>query len=265
MEMVKVINLHKSFNGQKVLNGVNLQINKGETIGLIGGSGRGKTVLLKHLIGLLRPDEGKVYIDGKDISKLRGKELKRLKDRLGIVFQGGALFDSFTVFDNIAFPLREKTNLSQKQIKERVLEELSKVGLEEEEASNKYPAQISGGMRKRVALARCLVMDPEIILFDEPTTGLDPIAVKNIHNLIRGLQKGRELTSLVVSHEIPEIFEIVDKVTMLHKGKIIEGGRPEEIIHSENQIVQRFIKKKLEEVLSYCEFKNGVKGGLNEK
>ncbi len=263
--MIEIVNLHKRFDSQEVLRGVNLKINKGQTFALIGSSGKGKSVLLKHIIGLLKPNEGQVFVDNKNIGNLRGRKLKKLKDRIGVVFQGGALFDSLTVFDNIAFPLREKTKLSSKQIKEEVLKELSKVGLEEKETLNKYPAQISGGMRKRVALARCLVMDPEIILFDEPTTGLDPIAVKNIHNLIKKLQKERELTALIVSHEIPEIFEIADKVAMLYQGKIITVGTPEEIVNSENSIVQSFIRKKLEEIFSYYELKKNVKGGLDEK
>ncbi len=237
--MIEIVNLYKNFENQEVLKGVNLKIETGQTFVLIGSSGRGKSILLKHIIGLLKPDKGKVFIDQQDISSLRGKKLKKLKERFGILFQGGALFDSLTVFENVAFPLREKTKLNSLEIQDKVLKELSDVGLEGDE--NKYPAQISGGMRKRVALARCLVMDPEIILFDEPTTGLDPMTVKSTHKLIRTLQEKRNLTALIVSHEIPAIFEIVDRVAMLYKGKIITVGTPEEIIKSNNPIVQEFI------------------------
>ncbi len=238
-KMIEIVNVYKNFGGQEVLKGINLKIEKGQTLALIGGSGKGKSILLKHIIGLLKPDKGKIFIDQQDISSLRGKKLKRLKERFGILFQGGALFDSMTVFENVAFPLREKTRLKSLQIQDKVLKELSNVGLEGDE--NKYPAQISGGMRKRVALARCMVMHPEIILFDEPTTGLDPMTVKSIHKLIRTLQNKRNLTALLVSHEIPAIFEIVDRVAMLYNGRIIAVGTPEEIMKSNNPMVQEFI------------------------
>ncbi|MDP8234712.1 MAG: ABC transporter ATP-binding protein [Candidatus Saelkia tenebricola] len=237
--MIELVDIHKNFGNQKVLNGVSLKIEKGQTFALIGGSGKGKSVLLKHIIGLLKPDKGKILIEQQDISRLRGKKLKQLKERFGIVFQGGALFDSLDVFENTAFPLEEKTKLNSSQIRDKVLKELANVGLEGDE--NKYPAQISGGMRKRVALARCLVMNPEIILFDEPTTGLDPMTMKSIHKLIRTLQKERHLTALIVSHEIPEIFNIVDQVAMLYNGEIITVGTPEEIKTSNNKIIREFI------------------------
>ena len=237
--MIEIVNVYKNFEDEEVLKGVNLKIEKGQTLALIGGSGKGKSILLKHIIGLLKPDRGKIFIDQQDISSLRGKKLKRLKERFGILFQGGALFDSMTVFENVAFPLREKTRLNSSQIREKVLKELSKVGLEAD--GNKYPAQISGGMRKRVALARCLVMHPEIILFDEPTTGLDPLTVKAIHKLLETVQNRRDLTAVLVSHEIPAIFETVDRVAMLHNGRIIAVGTPEEIMKSNNPIVQEFI------------------------
>lgn len=241
--MIEIVNLYKNFENQEVLKGVNLKIEEGQTLALIGGSGKGKSILLKHIIGLLTPDRGKIFVNQEDISSLRGKRLKKMKERFAILFQGGALFDSLTVFENVAFPLQEKTRLNSSQIRDRVLRELSSVGMEGDE--NKYPAQISGGMRKRVALARCLIMDPQIILFDEPTTGLDPMTVKSIHNLIRTLQEKRNLTALIVSHEIPAIFEIVDRVAMLHKGEIITVGTPQEIMESDNPIVQEFICGKI--------------------
>ena len=237
--MIEIVDVYKNFEDQEVLKGVNLKIEKGQTLALIGGSGKGKSILLKHIIGLLKPDKGKIFIDQQDISNLRGKKLKRLKERFGFLFQGGALFDSMTVFENVAFPLREKTKLKSSQIQDKVLKELSSVGLEDD--GNKYPAQISGGMRKRVALARCLVMQPEIMLFDEPTTGLDPVTVKSIHKLLGTVRDKRHLTALLVSHEIPAIFEIVDQVAMLYDGRIIAVGTPEEIMKSNNPNVQEFI------------------------
>lgn len=241
--MIEIIDLYKKFESEEILSGVNLKINEGQSFTLIGGSGKGKSVLLKHIIGLLKPDQGKVIVDKQDISHLRGSKLKKLKERFGIVFQSGALFDSLTVFENVAFPLMEKTKLNEKEIRTKVINELSNVGLAEDE--NKYPAQISGGMRKRVALARCLVMNPEIILFDEPTTGLDPINAKSIHKLIRTLQQERNLTVLIVSHEVPAIFNIVDQVAMLHDGKIIITGTPHEIMESTNPIVEQFLSGEL--------------------
>ncbi|HHT9124341.1 MAG TPA: ABC transporter ATP-binding protein [Candidatus Brocadiia bacterium] len=242
--MIEVIDLYKSFNGREVLRGVNLKVEKGQTLALIGGSGKGKSILLKHIIGLTRPDRGKILIDNQDISKLRGKLLKRLKERFGIVFQGSALFDSLTVFENVAFPLMEKTRMNALQIRDSVLKELARVGLSGEE--NKYPAEISGGMKKRVALARCLVMNPEIVLFDEPTTGLDPLIGKAIHKLISECQKNLKFTSIIVTHEIPAIFSLVDRVAMLYDGKIIAVGTPDEINTSKDPVIHQFIHGELE-------------------
>ncbi len=242
--MIKIDNVYKSFGGKRILNGVSLEIDKGQTFALIGGSGKGKSVLLKHIIGLLKPDSGRIFVENQDISNLRGKKLKELKDRFGVVFQGGALFDSLTVFENVAFPLQEKTKLNALQIRDKVLKELANVGLEED--GEKYPAQISGGMRKRTALARCLIMNPQVILFDEPTTGLDPMTVKSIHRLIKKLQENRNLTALIISHEIPEIFEIVDRVAMLYNGKIIAIGTPEEIKALKDPLVRQFLTGELE-------------------
>ena len=246
--MIEVIDLHKSFNEHEVLRGVNLKVEKGETLALIGGSGKGKSVLLKHIIGLTKPDRGKILIDNQDVSKLRGKKLRQLKERCGIVFQGGALFDSLTVFENIAFPLEEKTRMKASEIKEAVYKELEGVGLAGSE--KKYPAEISGGMKKRVALARCLVLHPEIILFDEPTTGLDPLTGKAVHNLIRSCQKRLNLTAIMVTHEIPQIFPLVDKVAMLYNGKILAVGTPEELERSTNPIIHQFIHGELEGPIS---------------
>lgn len=243
MSMIDVVGLYKSFNDHEVLRGVNLKVAEGQILALIGGSGKGKSVLLKHIIGLIKPDRGKVFIDNQDVGKVRGKALKKLKERLGIVFQGGALFDSLTVFENVAFPLREKTKMKSSQIKEIAMKELASVGLSGSES--KYPAEISGGMKKRVALARCLVMNPEIILFDEPTTGLDPLIGKAIHSLIRSCQQRLKHTAIIVTHEIPSIFSIVDRVAMLYNGKIIGEGTPEEMEGSKDPVIHQFIHGEL--------------------
>ncbi|MFQ5804473.1 MAG: ABC transporter ATP-binding protein [Candidatus Methylomirabilales bacterium] len=237
--MVEIRNLHKSFEGQQVLRGVNLQVAHGEILVIIGRSGEGKSVLLKHLMGLLKPDEGQILIDGVEITRLRGREFDQLRQRFGVVFQGGALFDSLTAFENVAFPLREKTRLPEEAIRERVLTLLKQVGLSD--MGHKYPAEVSGGMRKRVALARALTMDPQIVLFDEPTTGLDPIMVNAIHRLILDLHRRVGFTAVLVSHEIPEIFGIADRVAMLHHGVVVEAGAPEAIQFSTNPVVRQFI------------------------
>jgi phospholipid/cholesterol/gamma-HCH transport system ATP-binding protein len=213
---------------------------------VIGRSGGGKSVLLKHLIGLLRPDAGTVVVDGVEITRLRGRDLDRVRDRYGVVFQGGALFDSMSVYDNVAFPLREKSLLALGEVHDRVQEKLEQVGLAG--MGPKNPAEISGGMRKRVAIARALVTEPEIVFFDEPTTGLDPILVNTIHHLIVELHRKFRFTAVMVSHEIPEIFEIADRVAMLHDGVIVEVGPPDAVRASANLVVQHFIRGEIEAV-----------------
>jgi phospholipid/cholesterol/gamma-HCH transport system ATP-binding protein len=213
---------------------------------VIGRSGGGKSVLLKHLIGLIRPDAGTVAVDGTEITRLRGSDLDRVRERYGVVFQGGALFDSMSVAENVAFPLREKTRLGHAEISGRVEEKLEQVGLTG--MGHKNPAEISGGMRKRVAIARALVTEPEIVFFDEPTTGLDPILVNTIHHLIMDLHRKFRFTAVMVSHEIPEIFEIADRVAMLHEGGIVEVGPPDAVRASANPIVQQFIRGDIETV-----------------
>jgi phospholipid/cholesterol/gamma-HCH transport system ATP-binding protein len=237
--MIEIINLCKSFRGQEVLKGVNLRIAQGELIAIIGESGGGKSVLLRHLIGLLRPDRGNVVIDGEDITNLHRRELDRIREKFGVVFQGGALFDSFSIYENIAFPLREKTKLPEDDIHRKVVEALEDVGLEGVE--HKYPSELSGGMRKRVALARALIGEPKIVLFDEPTTGLDPIKLHAIHKLIVDTHKKYGFTGVMISHDIPEIYEVVDRIAFLFEGVIEVAGTPEEIIHSDDRIVRQFI------------------------
>ncbi|MBI2884193.1 MAG: ABC transporter ATP-binding protein [Candidatus Methylomirabilis oxyfera] len=237
--MIQLIDLRKSFEQQQVLRGVNLTIPKGQVTAIIGRSGGGKSVLLKHLIGLMRPDSGQVMVDGTDLARLRGKALDLVREKFGVLFQGCALFDSLTVFDNVAFPLREKTRLSEGEIAKRTMQRLEAVGLAD--MPHKYPAELSGGMKKRAALARALVHDPQIILFDEPTTGLDPILLHSVHRLILDAHKRFGFTAVVVSHDIPEIFDIAQTVAMLHNGVIVEHDSPEVIITSANPVIRQFI------------------------
>jgi phospholipid/cholesterol/gamma-HCH transport system ATP-binding protein len=231
--------LRKSFRGQPVLRGLDLEVPTGSITVIIGRSGGGKSVLLKHLLGLMKPDRGTVMVGGTEMTGLRRRAVDEIRQRYGVVFQGGALFDSLTCAQNVAFPLREKTRLSRAEIASRVEAGLAQVGLAG--VGPKYPAEISGGMRKRVAIARALVTEPEIVFFDEPTTGLDPILVNTIHRLIRDLHRQLHFTAVMVSHEIPEIFEIADTVAMLHEGQIVEVGPAAAIQNSANPIVRQFI------------------------
>jgi len=237
--VIRVEGLVKTFGANRVLRGMDFEAPKGSITIIIGRSGGGKSVFLKHLIGLVRPDAGHVYIDGIDITALTGRALEPVRRRYGVVFQSGALFDSLTCWDNVAFPLRETTRMPAAEIQARVASALEQVELAG--VGPKYPAEISGGMRKRVAIARALVTEPEIIFFDEPTTGLDPVLVNTIHHLIRDLHTKLHFTAVMVSHEIPEIFEIADRVAMLHDGRIVEAGPPEAIQASTNAVVRNFI------------------------
>src|SRR5438046_5240984 len=238
--MIEVEGLTKSFGRQAVLRGLDLEVPDGSITVIIGRSGGGKSVFLRHLLGLVRPDAGRIVIDGVDVTGLTGRGLDRVRERYGVVFQGGALFDSLTCAGNVAFPLREKTRLPRAEIMTRVTTGLERVGLGD--VGDKYPAEVSGGMRKRVAIARALVTEPAVVFFDEPTTGLDPILVNTIHGLIRELHRRLRFTAVVVSHEIPEIFELADTVAMLHEGRIVEIGPPAAIQASSNPIVQQFIR-----------------------
>jgi phospholipid/cholesterol/gamma-HCH transport system ATP-binding protein len=238
--VIRVEALTKSFRGQAVLRGVDLEVPTGSITVIIGRSGGGKSVFLKHLVGLLRPDSGRVIVDGAEVSALHGRPLDEVRDRYGVVFQGNALFDSLTCGDNVAFPLREKTRLPRPEIDKKVEAALAQVGLEG--MGHKFPAEVSGGMRKRVAIARALVTEPQIVFFDEPTTGLDPVLVNTIHHLVLELHRVFRFTAVVISHEIPEIFEIADRVAMLHEGRIVEAGPPAQIQASTNRIVRQFIR-----------------------
>jgi phospholipid/cholesterol/gamma-HCH transport system ATP-binding protein len=242
--VIRIQDLHRTFGRQPVLRGLTLEVATGEIMVVIGRSGGGKSVLLKHLLGLLHPDSGAIMVDGTDITRLRGSALDKIRERYGVVFQGGALFDSMSVFDNVAFPLREKSRLAAPEIGQRVEEKLEQVGLTG--MGDKNPAEISGGMRKRVAIARALVTEPQVVFFDEPTTGLDPILVNTIHHLIVELHRKFRFTAVMVSHEIPEIFSIADRVAMLHDGVIVESGSPDAIQASRNSVVQQFIHGDIE-------------------
>lgn len=242
--MIEVIDLLKSFNEKKVLTGVNLSIEKGKITVIIGRSGEGKSVLLKHIIGLLKPDSGKILVGEEDITKMNEKELDIIRRKFGMLFQSAALFDSMTVGENVGFPLMEHTSMYFDEIKGVVHDKLQRVGLSGIEQM--MPADLSGGMKKRVGLARAIVMDPEIILFDEPTTGLDPIMADSIATLIQNTQKDLNTTYVVITHDIPLTYKIADSIAMLHEGKIIEKGTVEEIKNSANPIVRQFIEGKAE-------------------
>jgi phospholipid/cholesterol/gamma-HCH transport system ATP-binding protein len=240
--MIRIVDLVKSFNGQVVLNGINLNMPQGQITVVIGKSGVGKSVLLKHLVGLLKPDRGHIYIDDLDITRITGRKLQEVKKRFAVLFQGGALFDSLNVFENIAFPLREKTRLSEAEIAKRVRERLDQMNLDPEEVADKFPDELSGGMKKRVALARAMIQEPEIMLYDEPVTGLDPPMTNTVFHLIKKTHAESGYTALVVAHDIPDVFQVAHQVAMLHQGRIIAVGTPEEIQRHPDPMVQAFIR-----------------------
>lgn len=237
--MIEIKDVHKSFNGNRVLNGVNLTINTGETTVIIGRSGCGKSVLLKHIIGLLRPESGQILINGKDVTKMDDKELSALRMKFGMLFQGAALFDSLNIFENVAFSMIEHTALDRETMRKRVKECLALVGLKGIE--DKKPAELSGGMRKRVGLARAIARWPQIMLYDEPTTGVDPIMGDAINDLIVDLHNKLKVTSIAVTHDMTSAYKIADRIAMLYKGKIIIVGTPEEIKNTKDPVVKQFI------------------------
>ncbi|HOJ70881.1 MAG TPA: ABC transporter ATP-binding protein [Syntrophorhabdaceae bacterium] len=238
--VIKINDLHKTFASQKVLDGVNLEIKRGEITVIIGKSGGGKSVLMKHLIGLLKPDSGEIWIEGSDITKLNEKDLNEVRKKFGMLFQEAALFDSMNVIDNVAFPVREHTKLPEKEILRMAQERLRNVGLAG--FDSKMPSELSGGMRKRVGLARALILDPDIILFDEPTSALDPITALTILDLIKETQERLQKTYVVISHDILGMFRIAHKVAMLYNGRIIEFGTPKEIRQSKKEEIKEFLK-----------------------
>ena len=237
--LVEFKNVRKRFGHLVVLAGVDLQVQPGESVVIIGASGSGKSVLLKHIVGLLRPDDGEVYFDGRRIDILAEREIMPIRRRCGFLFQMGALFDSMTVGENIAFPLVTHTKKSKDEIAEIVAQKLGMVGLPGIE--KKIPGELSGGQKKRVALARAIALDPQLILYDEPTTGLDPIRSDVINELIIKLQRELHTTSVSVTHDMNSAFKIANRIVMLHDGKIIIDGTPDQIKNTDNDIVRRFV------------------------
>jgi phospholipid/cholesterol/gamma-HCH transport system ATP-binding protein len=240
MAFIELHKIDKSFGGKQVLRDMSIDVARGESLVIVGGSGTGKSVTLKHVIGLLRPDKGRVLIDGQDITAMKDVELNQLRRRFGMSFQEGALFDSMSVFENIAFPLRRHTKMSEAEIRARVEECLEDVHLHGVE--KKRPSELSGGMRRRVGFARAISLKPEILLFDEPTTGLDPVISDVIADLIEEMDVKLGTTTLTITHDMKVAFKIADRVAMLYKGKIIEQGTPEEFQRSTNPFVQQFIE-----------------------
>lgn len=242
--MITLRQVRKAFGDQVVLDNLDMEVPSGKITAIIGPSGGGKSVLLKHMIGLLMPDSGQVLVDGENIVSMGRGELNRVRERFGVLFQNAALFDSMTIFENVAFPLEEKTRFSREEIRKRVHRALEQVGLWS--VDDKYPDQLSGGMKKRVGLARALLLNPAIILFDEPTTGLDPIICKAMHKLILDTHAQFGFTAVIVTHEVPAIFDICDYVAMLYQGKILFCGTPDEIRASDDPAVRQFILGELD-------------------
>jgi phospholipid/cholesterol/gamma-HCH transport system ATP-binding protein len=237
--LVQIERLHKSFNGLQVLNGVDISIERGESIVVIGQSGCGKSVLIKHVIKLLEPDEGSVFFDGQNLAELDAGQITAVRRRIGMLFQSAALFDSLSVAENVGLGLKESHRYDSVQMNEIVLEKLEMVGLTE--AAQKSPAELSGGMRKRVGLARAIAYDPEMLLYDEPTTGLDPITADMINSLIVDLNRQLNVTSIAVTHDMKSAFRIANRIVMLYDGKVEFDGTPDEIRSSDNPVVKQFI------------------------
>lgn len=238
--MIEITGLHKSFNGKPVLDGVDLTVGTGEAMVVIGASGCGKSVLLRHIIGLIQPDKGSIKVDGIELAGIKKTKLYQLRKRFGMLFQGSALFDSLTVEDNVALGLRQHSGLSREEISQKVEAKLALVGMAG--TGRLMPAELSGGMRKRVGLARALSMDPDYILYDEPTTGLDPITADRINDLMVDLKRKLGITSVVVTHDMVSAGRVADRIAMLHQGRIIFCGTPAEIERAPDERIQRFIR-----------------------
>ncbi|RMD47190.1 MAG: ABC transporter ATP-binding protein [Aquificota bacterium] len=254
---IKVENLTKKFGDREVLKNISFEVYEGEVFVLMGGSGSGKSTTIKHIIGLLTPTSGSIYIDGTDITKLTKKELIEFRKKMGYLFQEGALFDSLTVWENVGFYYLENTDKPAKEIRKLASEKLALVGLKGIE--DLYPSQLSGGMRKRVSLARAISTEPEIIMYDEPTSGLDPVTSAMIDNLILSLRDNIGVTSIVVTHDLDSAFSIADRIAMIHKGVIYAIGTPEEIKQSPDPIVQQFINRRAEGPITEEIFKEMTK------
>ncbi len=239
LNAITIADLHKSFGANHVLRGVNLTVEPGESMVIIGGSGSGKSVLIKHIIGLLKPDRGSILVNGEEVTTMRERQLKELRKKFGMLFQAAALFDSLTVGENVAFALVEHTRLSRAEIADRVREKLTLVGLPGTE--DLFPAELSGGMKKRVGLARALAIEPEVILYDEPTTGLDPIMADAINDLIVEMRERFAITSVAITHDMTSAYKIGHRLAMLYQGKIIFTGTPEECKNTTDPMVRQFI------------------------
>ncbi|HEY4885797.1 MAG TPA: ABC transporter ATP-binding protein [Myxococcales bacterium] len=238
--LIDVQDIYKSFNGFPVLKGVNLKIPEGTTTVILGGSGSGKTVLMKHIMGLFKPDSGQVIVDGQNVSTMSRQELAVFRQRMGMVFQSAALFDSMTVADNVAFPLREHNpGLSEAEIQQKVKEKLAVVDLHGVE--QKFPAELSGGMRKRVGLARAIVREPKIVLYDEPTTGLDPLTTESVDEMIIHARERLTVTSVVISHDVGSAFHIADRIAMLNEGRVVEEGTPVQVRNTKEPFTRQFL------------------------
>ncbi len=242
--IISIRDLYKRFGPQEVLTGVDLDIASCESLVILGRSGCGKSVLLKHVTGLISPDHGAIMFQGEDITRFSRGKLFDMRKHFGMLFQGAALFDSMTVGENVGLPLVKHGDKSNEEIREIVLEKLKLIGLTD--VFDSYPSELSGGMKKRVGLARAIVMEPQVVLYDEPTTGLDPIMADVINNLIRDLQHELDITSVIVTHDINSAYRTGDRMTMLHEGKIIYSGTPEEIKETDNEIVRQFIEGRAE-------------------
>ncbi len=242
--MIRINDLHKSFGLTKVLQGINLHIQSGETLVIIGQSGSGKSVLLKHMLGLIQPDRGSIIVDGVEICGSSEAELNNIRRKFGLLFQAAALFDSLTVAQNVSFGLERYRDLSQEELQKRVKESLAMVGLREVEQL--MPHELSGGMKKRVGLARAIAYEPEIMLYDEPSTGIDPIRADAINELIIKMKQEFRITSVVITHDMTSAYKVADRIAMLYNGKIVTVGTPEELRKSDNQIVQQFIHGRAE-------------------
>ncbi len=255
---IELVGVEKSFGRQKVLKGLDLRVPVGKTTVIVGPSGQGKTVILKHMLGLVKPDRGEVRVFGKDIGRISRRELKELRTSFGVLFQNAALFDSLTVFDNVALPLRERTRMKEEEVRRIVDEKLALMDLEG--SGEKFPAQISGGMRKRVGLARALVLNPKVVFFDEPTTGLDDNKSNEIYRLFHKTQAKLQYTAFIVSHDVPKIFKLADYVALIHEGTIVECLPPEEFQLAKNPRVRAFVEETMGPIYSSQEEERGFYG-----
>ncbi len=241
MDKIVFENIYKKFDDHQVLNGVSFEVRQNEVLTIIGRSGCGKSVMLKHLLGLISPDSGNIYVDGQELSSLNSKELHMVRRKFAMVFQGAALFDSLNVYENVSFGIRRvQPDKEESWIRDKVMEVLSIIGLED--TAHKNPSELSGGMRKRVGVARAVAMDPEILLYDEPTTGLDPVLSRVMDDMIISVSERLKITTIVVTHDMVSVLNVADRVVMLHEGQIIDGGTPAELRHTNNPILADFFR-----------------------